>query len=264
MTASVEAETQLVAAGDGRWTTTLSPAWNIGPNPNGGYAATPVLRALGELAGLPDPLTVTTHFLRPADGTATAEVRGHLHKRGRTSATASGTLVQGDRERVVVLATFADLAGAEPDGLAAPAPPDLPPPRECGDRFALESGLEIALEQRVEVRIHPDHVEPGATDEPRLACWIRFADGTPPASWTLPLLVDAPPPSIYTSLGAVGWVPTIELTVHVRRRPAAGWLRAELRTTELAGDRVVEDGVVWDASDAVVARSRQIAQLLRR
>ncbi len=42
-----ETETAIVPAGDGSWTTRLAGDWNIGKNSNGGYALTPVLRALG-------------------------------------------------------------------------------------------------------------------------------------------------------------------------------------------------------------------------
>ena len=40
----------------------------INDNANGGYLLTPALRAIQELTGHPDPLTVTTHFFRPGRG----------------------------------------------------------------------------------------------------------------------------------------------------------------------------------------------------
>ena len=45
----------------------------------------------------------------------------------------------------------------------------------------------------------------------------------------LPLLVDASPPAVFAAM-ATGWVPTIELTVHVRAVPQPGWLRAAIAT----------------------------------
>jgi glucose/arabinose dehydrogenase len=59
--------------GDGTYTTRLSSAWNIGATPNGGYAMSSALRALVDVTGRPDPVSVTVHYLRPAtpdaDGT---------------------------------------------------------------------------------------------------------------------------------------------------------------------------------------------------
>ena len=80
----------------------------------------------------------------------------------------------------------------------------------------------------------------------------------------LPLFADAFPPALHSRIGRVGWVPTIELTVHVRRRPAAGWLLARLECDDVDGGRMIESGTLWDATGAVVARSRQLGLVLAR
>jgi acyl-CoA thioesterase len=59
-------------------------------------------------------------------------------------------------------------------------------------------------------------------------------------------------------------VPTLELTVHVRRRPQPGWVQARITCDDLAGDLMIETGTLWDASGALVARSRQLGMLLTR
>ena len=92
--------------------------------------------------------------------------------------------------------------------------------------------------------------------------WIRFVDGTPPSTLALPLFADAFPPSLFSRFGRVGWVPTIELTVHVRRRPAPGWIQARFECDDLADGRMVESGTLWDSTGRVVARSRQLGLLL--
>ena len=63
-----DAETAVAAQGNGQYKARLSTAWDIGDNANGGYAMLPVLRALREESGHPDPLSITTHFLRPIQG----------------------------------------------------------------------------------------------------------------------------------------------------------------------------------------------------
>ena len=54
--------------------------------------------------------------------------------------------------------------------------------------------------------------------------WLRLADGREPDPLMLLLAADALPPVAF-DLGLSGWTPTLELTVHVRARPAPGWLR---------------------------------------
>ena len=247
-----------------RWSCDLSPAWNIEDNPNGGYVATPVFRAMSELAGMPNPLSITTHFLRPAVGGRSAEIACRVRRQGRTSAVVSGALSQDDIERVVCIGSFGVLdSDSFLDGSTSPAPPVLPPPDQCADRFGLEQGMRIALDNRVEVRLHPKCATAGQADVSVVAGWVRFADGRPPDTLALPLFADAFPPSLYASYGAIGWIPTLELTVHVQRRPVDGWIRARFECSEVVDDRVVEDGVLWDETGLVVARSRQLAQILR-
>jgi hypothetical protein len=87
-----------------------------------------------------------------------------------------------------------------------------------------------------------------------------MADGRDPDVGMLPYAVDALMPVSF-DLGVPGWAPTLELTGQALGRPAAGWLRLELTTDTVVGDLIVEDACVWDASDRLVARSRQLASV---
>jgi len=248
----------------GRWATRLSAAWNIGANPNGGYAAASTLRALCQVAGQPDPVSVTTHYLRPGLGDRPGEILTELVKPGRRVSTAAGRLIQDGKERLRMLAAFADLSaeGASSHPEQSLPPPRLPPPDRCRARITLDQGIDLPIASRLDVRIDPAFAEPGAAGRAEIAGWVRFADGRPPDSAALVLFADAFPPSPYGLLGQVGWVPTLELTVHVRRRPAAGWIAARFRSRDLADGTMVEDGELWDEAGNLVARSRQLALLL--
>ena len=121
-----DVETAVTPVGEGRWATRLSAGWNIADNSNGGYALTSVLRAMRSLVSHPDPISVTTHFLRPAKGDMDAEVRASVIRQGRSVSTLRGSLWQQDTQRLEVLAAFADLAsggeGPEITGRAAGDP----------------------------------------------------------------------------------------------------------------------------------------------
>ena len=256
-------DTAIAGLGNGRWSTRLDRGWNIGDNANGGYALTPVLRALRELSGHPDPISVTTHCLRPSKGDTDAEIRAELVRRGRTRATAHGELEQQGKTRLVMLAAFGDLSVAvgAPGSLTL-EPPDLPPPERCLHRSGLEQGVELPILTRADVYIRPEHAVARGSEEAVLDGWIRLGDGTDPSTMTLPFFADAFPPSLYSVFGRIGWMPTIELTVHVRRRPARGWIQARFECDDLHDGRMVESGSLWDSTGALVARSRQIGLLL--
>jgi len=48
--------------------------------------------------------------------------------------------------------------------------------------------------------------------------------------------------------------------VHVRARPAPGWLKVRHETRNLAGGMFEEDCEVWDSAGRLVAQSRQLAR----
>jgi acyl-CoA thioesterase len=69
---------------------------------------------------------------------------------------------------------------------------------------------------------------------------------------------------MWNNLMGLGWVPTIELTVHVRCRPSTGWILGRFRTVDLIDGRMIESGALWDSSGMLVAQSRQIGLVLNR
>lgn len=251
-------DTDLVALGPGVFRGRVSDAWNIGPVPNGGYVLSIGAAAVGRTLEKPDLLTITGHFLRPAmPGDVRIEV--DVAKEGRSYATASARMLQGDSEVLRLLATFGDLGDRGAVELVKGAPPALPP-RDTLERREIS---EPAILQRFDLRLSERStrfMSGERSDDARVSGYVRFADDRPVDVASLPLLADAFPPPIFHVVG-VGWVPTLELTVHVRARPESEWLMAEFATRFAFGGHLEEDGELWDETGTLVALSRQIARL---
>lgn len=248
----------LEPAGAHRWSAQLSPAWDIGDNPNGGYVQALTLAAIGRELPHPHPLTATTHFLRPLSSGAAAEIRVESIRHGDSVSTAMAALHQDGRERARTLATFTDLDAQHGRTLARLYPPDWPGPDDCLGRGPGDAAPFRFVEQ-FDVRLVPDLAH---TSETEIGGWTRFVDGRDPDLWSMPLFADGFPPTVM-SLGVFGWVPTIELTVHFRARPEPGWLQALFVTQVIRDGLFEEDGTIWDASGRVVAQSRQLAKIIQ-
>jgi acyl-CoA thioesterase len=240
----------------------VDPAWNIGANPNGGYLLALAAQAMRQRTPTqPDPLSINVHYLRPGLSGQACHIDTQLLRSGRTLSTVRGTLAQDGQPRLELLAAMGRLD--EPAAAAAPQltlpPPDMPPPEACPGRSAPAQGVGLPILQRLDVRLHPDDAVPGAAGRAELRGWIRFTDGRAPDALACLLMADAFPPAVFGLLGLVGWVPTIELTVHLRRRPVPGWLLGRFWSQDLSDGRVIEDGALWDASGQLVVQSRQLA-----
>ncbi|MGH2736311.1 MAG: thioesterase family protein, partial [Actinomycetota bacterium] len=89
--------------------------------------------------------------------------------------------------------------------------------------------------------------------------WMRFKEGRPADLLSLPMLVDAAAPAVL-EIGEIG-SSTMELTVHLRARPAPGWLACRVTTRHVIGGYHEEDFEIWDTEGTLVAQSRQLALL---
>ena len=262
MTSRFDAATAIEPVGSGVYRADLQEGWGVWETLNGGYVTATVARAMTKAAGRPDPLTVTTHFLRPAqpgilDITTTVKMAGRRVTRVEAAAS------QGGKEIVAMLGGFTDLDQAPGDLAVVGHPPELPLPDECAvaDRARTENAT---VANRIDARFHPDdaawsHDRPSGTMTMR--AWLRFADERPVDAIGLLFLADSLPPPLFNSGLDVSWVPTIEMTTHVRRTPAPGWLRFSARSRYATAGLIEEDVEIWDAADRLVAQSRQLALL---
>jgi hypothetical protein len=66
---------------------------------------------------------------------------------------------------------------------------------------------------------------------------------------------------VFTIFGAYGWAPTVELTVQVRRKPAAGPLLARHSTKHVSQGVAETDTEIWDCDGDLVSIARQTYKL---
>lgn len=246
----------------------LSAGWTIFDAVNGGYLLAVLGRALADTLPHPDPFTVSAHYLT-ASQPGPAVVRTETVRTGRTLSTGQASLLQYDEagnevERIRVLASYGDLDALPDDVRTTATPPAIPPMDQCfgpQDSPAPVPGSS-SIADRLMLKLDPATLgwalgAPSGKGEMR--AWFGLADGRDPDPFALLLAVDALPPTAF-EIGLSGWVPTVELTVHVRRRPAPGPLRVAITTRNLAGGFLEEDAEVWDSTDRLVAQSRQLAR----
>ena len=79
---------------------------------------------------------------------------------------------------------------------------------------------------------------------------------------SLLLIADSVPRAIFARIGPVGWIPTMEMTVHPRQKPAKGWMKFRFFTRFVTNDFLEDDGELWDSEGKLVAICRQTGKLM--
>ena len=240
----------------------LDGQWDSGQGTNGGFLLALATRAVDRVLPFPDPLVVSGLYLRPGSP-GSAELRTELIRSGRTTGFGQASLLRDGKEVVRATAAFTDLdvaAARDLPSYAGGRPPVLPAPEHCQ---VVQVDPPITLVDRIEYRcaelpFWADNGEPSGN--PVYEGWMRFADGREPDMFALPLFVDAVAPAAL-ELGLRAMT-TIELTVHLRARPAPGWLAFRTQTRFLSAGYLEEDAELWDSAGRLVAQSRQLALVL--
>ena len=238
----------------------LDETWAYGPGiQHGGY----LLELLGTaaLAGAehPDPLAVSAHFLA-APRLGPAEVHVDVLRTGRSVSTVRAALVQGGRTCLDTVVTAGRLGEPGTPTNVDGAPPVLPPVEDCLRNARQEGEPRNGITEQLDLRLDPAAAgwlsEPSGRAEVR--GWVRYASGAQAGPLQLLCLADALPPVTF-ALGLRGWVPTVELTVHGRARPAPGWLRLVQRAHLLQDGWLDETCEIWDSTGRLVAQGHQLA-----
>jgi acyl-CoA thioesterase len=209
----------------------------------------------------PHPLAVSAQFSSRAQ-IGPAQVEVERVREGRSVSALRARLMQDGRAKVDALVAAGTLPGAEVAPYRVDAePPALPDPEDCVASGPPPDHPRNGILEQLDVRVDPAtggflRGEPGGGAEVR--AWVRTTSGREPDPLLLLTVADALPPVTF-ELGLPGWVPTVELTVHLRTVPAPGWLRCVQRATVLHGGWLDEECQVWDSAGRLVAQARQLA-----
>jgi len=254
-----DADTALEPAGELAWRAWAPDHWFVGRGPNGGFLAAVAARAAEAAAGRP-LRSLALHFVA-APAVGPLDVAVTLDREGRSYTGASLRIEQDGRPMTLGLATLGEL----PDDGAAWAAAAMPPaaPSEATERLPLEQAGIPAFMRNYDMRWTPPAQAGAGT--PQTGGWIRTAE---PRALDGPLaaaMSDAWAPTAFAALGRFVAAPTLDLTVHVRRRlPVAGMAADDhvlcLFTSRLAVAGVwEEDGELWSPGGELIAQSRQLA-----
>lgn len=247
------------------WSGAIAPGWDIAANANGGYLLAIAARALSAALDRPDPVTISAHYLSPGKPGGVT-IRTEVIKQGRSFGTGTAVLLSGERPLLSCIGTFGELTGtAGPPQAIDHAPPAMPDPEDCLP-VAATSTFPPPFMGKVELRLHPEDgqfLRGQHTGQALMRGWFRLRDDEPADTIALLCAADAFPPTAFNAGLPMAWTPTIELTVHVRARPAPGWLRCTFATHFVTGGFLEEDGEIWDLAGRLVAQSRQLALVPR-
>ncbi len=251
---------EVVPAGPLHFKAGIADGWSINGVPNGGYLMALAADAMRRCAGKSATPIVTANFsARCVPGEA--EIRVEKVSTSARFERLQARLLQGGQEKFRAFGTFAaDKNECALERHETPAP-QLPTMDACIPMPALPG---YSLFERADVRLDPACAGwmtsgvPAERSEQR--GWFAFRELRDIDLPAVLLASDAFPPPVLASQGLVAWVPTLELSVNVRRLPQSGRLKGVFRTRFITCGLLEEDGELWDETGALVAVSRQIAQ----
>lgn len=248
--------------GPNLWRGQVAPRWSIGDAPNGGYLMAIAGRVLSEFLPHPDPLSFTAHFLDKALPQQ-VDLEVTQLRTGRSVSTGVVRFLQEGVERARFTATYTDFDQVKGPNHMAAGPPKLPPPEQCIP-IGEASPQDYELRKRLDLRLDPGCIhwgQSGVHEVNEIRGWVRLVDGREPDPISLLLFVDIFPPPATMRFGHSGWVPTLELTAHIRAKPAPGYLRCKTQTRFVTNGLLEEEAELWDSEGKLVAMARQIAKI---
>jgi CBS domain-containing protein len=241
----------------------VHPGWDVFGIPHGGYLAAILGNAVLTATGQPDLFTITVHYLRKAQ-VAPIRVRVEAVGGSRRFTTVRVVALQDDQVVMSAMASVGDRSGISGPAWSAASLPPLDAERLSP--AAGQPGLPfeppaVAARLRLQLDVHMTGFALGRTGEDaRLSGLVRATEDEEADQLLALVACDVTPPAVWNVLGVGGWVPTVELTAHVRARPVDGPLRLDVHTAHVSDGFLDEDALVHDADGRLIVQSRQLAR----
>ncbi len=251
-----DAELDLNQEADGVFSLSLSDQWSIYDTPNGGYVMAVISNAMLSCSDKKNTPIVTANYMarcQPGKAVIYVEVMNQSASFTRLMA----RLVQDNVEKVRAMGTFS--SGISKTG---PTEYDGGPP-ELADRASSVKVPVIpqnSLSKKIDLWLDPSCAEWyfGQYRRPmEFKGWIGFKEKRKLDIPAILLFADSFPPPVFVAYGAKAWVPTIELSVNVRKIPDVAVLKGYFKSRFISSGLVEEDGELWDETGELVAISRQ-------
>lgn len=249
---------------DGTRLLTIDPEWNVdGRILNGGYLHAALAKAaVTAVAPGASVIAVSSMFVtRARPGPAVVDTT--VLRQGGSVWSLRADLVQDGQ---VVISALITVSPQQRPSAAAGQPHTPPMPQVTDAARSIRPPVDAlpgppGVARLVDYAFVPEDSgwlagTPSAS--PMIRCWLRWADGYDADQWAALAMVDLAPP-VCVALGEFGWAPTLQLHVGVFGAPAPGPLLLQVTGSPYGGAVVAEQGLLWDSTGALIARSQQTA-----
>ncbi len=237
----------------------VSDGFLVNGVPNGGYMMALLTQALQTQSKNQSVVNISTNFFRPnkiKEIVFAPEIMANSSQFERYSVKA----MQDGKETMRAMVTLMQDYPLGQQTRYEIEPKTILPREKCQRMLAFPG---YSIFKNVHVLMQPESLgwiqgSPSHRSEHR--GWLRLADERPWDVQSILLAADAFPPPVLATEGMVAWVPTIEMSVQIRKIPSSRWLRCVFYSNYITDGLVEEDGEIWDDEGNLVAISRQLAQ----
>jgi acyl-CoA thioesterase len=237
----------------------ITENWSINGIPDGGYLMAILAKAMMQHSEMKSTPIITANFLNrcePGD----AKVKIEKMSASRQFNRFQGSLSQKGKEKIRALGTFADENKECSLESCEVSSPEIVELQKC---VTVPEIPNYTLFSQLDIRLDPVCIgwwSGKLSDTSESKGWIKFKNDRSFDVLSILLIADSFPPAVLSSQGMVAWVPTIEMSVNIRKIPTTDWLKCSFRTRFITCGLLEEDGEIWDQKGELIAISRQIAQ----
>lgn len=243
----------------------------VGNTPHGGYLKAVMNNALVSCLPHSTSISSSIQYLERTEA-KDAFLEVDILKVGRGSSSGFVKLIQDDKVRATLTGTCSDFEYMKGfDGLNTDIPEifneDNHNQYKSLNYDKISKGFTPSFIKQLDCRVHPNHAwwdrsnSHGSADA-RCSAFLEMSGGLAD-QFCLFYYSDILPPVVSNKYGALGWIPTITLTTHIRMMPTTSKLFADFTASDIRKGYFEQDARIWDLNGNFVASSRQLTRILK-